>query len=92
MTLVKKFGGEFNVLLEIPIKDIAAVGGEIVADAIQRVRNGKAHIDAGYDGIFGTVKIFSAADRKKHEQSALFRLSLRGVPPARDDAAISQSI
>lgn len=72
MTLVKKFGGEFNVLLETPVKDIAAVGGETVADAIQRVRNGKVHIDAGYDGIFGTIKIFSAADRKKHEQAAMF--------------------
>lgn len=72
LTLVQKFGGEFNVLLETPVKDIAAVGGEAVADAIQRVRHGKVHIDAGYDGIFGTVKIFSAADRKKHEQAALF--------------------
>ena len=72
MTLVKKFGGEFNVLLETPIKNIAAAAGETVADAIQRVRDGRVHVEGGYDGVFGTVKIFSAADRKKHEQAALF--------------------
>jgi len=72
LQLVQKFGGEFNVLLEIPTKDIAMLAGEPVADAIQRVRNGKVHVEGGYDGIFGTVKIFSPADRKKHEQAALF--------------------
>ncbi len=70
--LAQKFEGEFNVLLEAPIKNLAGYAGEPVAEAIQRVRTGKVRVEGGYDGIFGTVKIFSAADRKKHEQAALF--------------------
>ncbi len=72
MTLVQKFHGEFNVLLETPIKSLAEAAGEPVAEAVQRVRDGRVHVEGGYDGIFGTVKIFTAADRKKHEQAALF--------------------
>ncbi len=72
LPLVQKFGGEFNVLLESPLPDIAKAAGEPVAEAIERVRAGKVHVEGGYDGVFGTVKIFSAADRKKHEQAALF--------------------
>ncbi len=70
--LVQKFAGEFNVLLETPVPAIAREAGDVVADAIQRVRDGKVHVEGGYDGVFGTVSIFSAADRKKHEQAALF--------------------
>lgn len=72
LPLVQKFGGEFNVLLETPLPDITRLAGEPVAEAIQRVRDGKVHVEGGYDGIFGTVKIFSPADRKRHEQTALF--------------------
>jgi uncharacterized protein (TIGR00375 family) len=72
LQLVQKFDGEFNVLLETSLPDITRVAGETVAEAIQRVRDGKVHVEGGYDGIFGTVKIFSPADRKRHEQAALF--------------------
>jgi DNA helicase-2/ATP-dependent DNA helicase PcrA len=72
LNLVQKLGGEFNVLLETPLPDITRVAGETVAEAIQRVRTGKVHVEGGYDGIFGTVKIFSVADRQRHEQAALF--------------------
>jgi PHP family Zn ribbon phosphoesterase len=41
-----------------------------------RVREGKVHIEAGYDGLFGKIEIFSKEERlrmsSKHQQSMLF--------------------
>lgn len=70
--LIKEFQGEFNVLLEVPIADIKAISQGIVAEAVNRVRSGKLIIEGGYDGIFGTVKIFNSKERKKLEQASLF--------------------
>ncbi|RJO59391.1 DNA helicase UvrD [Candidatus Parcubacteria bacterium] len=71
-SLIKKFGGEFNVLLETPIADIKNASQEIVAEAIDRIRNGKLIIEGGYDGIFGVIKIFNPKERKKIQQASLF--------------------
>ncbi|MFA6588461.1 MAG: endonuclease Q family protein [Patescibacteria group bacterium] len=70
--LIKKFSGEFNVLLETPIADIKRASQEIVAEAINRIRSGKLIIEGGYDGIFGVIKIFNPKERKKLEQTSLF--------------------
>lgn len=70
--LIKEYQGEFNVLLETPISDISRTAGEGVAEAVSRVRLGNLHIAAGYDGEFGTVKIFTDKERKKIEQPSLF--------------------
>lgn len=70
--LVKALGGEFNVLLDAPLPNIAQHGGEDVAEAIKRVRAGKLHIAAGYDGEFGTVHIFKPGERRGAKQTTIF--------------------
>lgn len=62
--LIKAFGSEFNLLLNVPRKEIASVVGEMIAEGVERVRNGKLTISPGYDGEFGTVRIFSDKERK----------------------------
>jgi uncharacterized protein (TIGR00375 family) len=56
--LVNNFGSEFAVLLETPVEEIKKFLGEKVAQAIAKVRSGDIHIEPGYDGIFGKVKIW----------------------------------
>lgn len=63
--LLKALGNEFHILLEAPIQDIAAHSSPMVAEAVRRMRDGKVHIAAGYDGEFGTIKIFEAKERKQ---------------------------
>jgi PHP family Zn ribbon phosphoesterase len=70
--LVDAVGPEFKILLEAELKDLAAATDPRVVEAIKRVRQGKLEITPGYDGVYGTVKIFSAADRQKIGQSKLF--------------------
>ncbi len=56
--LVAHFGNELTVLTQAPPSEIAAVAGERVAAGVARVRTGDVFIEPGYDGVYGTVKIF----------------------------------
>jgi uncharacterized protein (TIGR00375 family) len=58
--LLKILGSELGILLSSPIKEIAAASGnDRIAEAIHRMRAGDVSIAPGYDGEFGTVKIFT---------------------------------
>jgi len=73
--LTEYFGSEFGILLKIPLKEMAKIGGERLAEAMDRVRKGDIFIDPGYDGVFGKVKIWPLADARgepSKEQMALF--------------------
>jgi len=73
--LTEKFGSEFDVLLKTPIEEIAKIGGERLAEGILRVRSGQVFVDPGYDGVFGTVRIWSLAETQGEpakEQMSLF--------------------
>lgn len=71
--LIRVFGSEFGILLDVPVSDIRRGGWAEVAEAIDRVRQGRVQIAPGYDGEFGQVTIFSDEDRKNiTPQTALF--------------------
>ncbi len=73
--LTENFSSEFAVLLKTPIEEIAKIAGEKVAEGIKKVRSGEIVIDPGYDGVFGTVRIWSAsagASADKEKQMSLF--------------------
>ena len=55
--LIKEFGSEFGILLDVPVADIAADFPRI-AEAVDRVRSGDITIVPGYDGEFGHVSVF----------------------------------
>lgn len=57
---------EFSILLDMPEEDLRSLASDpMIVEAIMRVRRGELTISPGYDGVFGTVKIFSDADRPK---------------------------
>ncbi len=77
--LTSNFGGEFGVLLNTEIQEIAKISGPRVAEGIKKVRSGEIVVEPGYDGVFGTVKIWpeessfaKATEDKEKEQLALF--------------------
>ncbi len=63
-TIIKAIGSEFTALLDTPIADLAGLGNSKIAEGIERVRNGKLSIVPGYDGVYGTVKVFSEEEQK----------------------------
>jgi uncharacterized protein (TIGR00375 family) len=71
--LTDHFGGEFTLLLKTPISEIAKIGGERLAEAIEKVRGGNIFVDPGYDGVFGKVKIWGEEEKKEEKkQMTLF--------------------
>ncbi len=62
--LLSKLGPELAILQDLPLAEISAVGGELLAEGIRRVRNGEVHIAAGYDGEYGEIQLFDATERK----------------------------
>jgi DNA helicase-2/ATP-dependent DNA helicase PcrA len=72
--MITKLGSEFEILLDISIEEIKKEFGDMIGEAINRVRQGKMIVEPGYDGEFGTVKIFSQKEKVagKPKQKALF--------------------
>lgn len=60
--LIKNLGSEFDVLLSAPIEDIKQYSSERIAWGIEKMRRGEITVIPGYDGVFGTIKLFSAQD------------------------------
>ena len=63
--LTAALGSELSILSDVSISDISDSGSPMLAEAVRRVRRGEVHIEAGYDGEFGTVRIFENAGTTK---------------------------
>jgi len=73
MNILSKLGNELHVLMDAPLKSIEKIAGDLVAEGIKRMRKGDVQIEAGYDGEFGKINLFSEKDRtRKQGQLALF--------------------
>ena len=57
--LVDRLGPELEILERVPTDEIAKAGPPLVAEAIDRVRRGAVIRDAGYDGEYGTIRVFT---------------------------------
>jgi uncharacterized protein (TIGR00375 family) len=70
--LTTTIGSEFEILLKLPIDQIEKAGGEALANAVLKVRNGDIYIRPGYDGEYGIVKIEKGGEKKKtHDEEQL---------------------
>ncbi|KPK38450.1 MAG: DNA helicase UvrD, partial [Omnitrophica WOR_2 bacterium SM23_29] len=58
MEIVSKCDNEFNVLLRMSEAELKSQLPQKIAEGVIRVREGKVNILPGYDGEYGTIKIF----------------------------------
>lgn len=63
--LLEALGPDLGILRTVSLADIHASGGPVLAEAIRRVRARQVHIAPGYDGEYGTIKIFEPGEREK---------------------------
>jgi len=71
--LIKKFGNEFKLLLEVSRQDLETTTLPEIAEGIIRVREGKVFVEPGYDGVYGKIRIFSKGEQKTlSRQGTLF--------------------
>jgi len=62
--LIKGLGNEFRVLLSATKGEIASLSMPEIAEAIERVRQGKISIKPGYDGEFGKISVFGENEER----------------------------
>jgi uncharacterized protein (TIGR00375 family) len=60
--IISNFGNEFFLLHQVPIEDIRKSNGDVLAEAISRIRNNEVHPKAGYDGVFGVINVFQSGE------------------------------
>jgi DNA helicase-2/ATP-dependent DNA helicase PcrA len=56
--LLGRLGPELAILRDVPLEEIAAVGGARHAEGIGHMRRGEVIAQAGYDGEYGVIRVF----------------------------------
>jgi DNA helicase II / ATP-dependent DNA helicase PcrA len=77
--LVAALGPELQILQETPLEDVRRAGGSPLHEAIARLRRGEVIRDAGFDGEYGTIRLFSPGELGGE---ALFGVTGLQAPPA----------
>ncbi len=57
--IIQKLGSELSILTQQPIEDIQRVSSSLLGEAVARMRRGQVIREAGFDGEYGRIKLFS---------------------------------
>ncbi|MGQ1948164.1 UvrD-helicase domain-containing protein [Geofilum sp. OHC36d9] len=73
---LSQFGNEFSLLNDVPVEDIKKYD-VLLGEAVRRMRCGAINATAGYDGVFGRIKVFEEGEiGKLSGEQYLFDLPL----------------
>nr|WP_319494326.1 UvrD-helicase domain-containing protein [uncultured Desulfobacter sp.] len=61
---IKALGPELEILTQLSLDIIDGAGVPLLSQAIQKMRDGDIHIDPGFDGEYGTVKLFTREEKE----------------------------
>ena len=75
---------ELDLLLSMPVPEVARLGGEALGEAVRRMREGRVRVQAGYDGEYGRITLFEPGEaRELGGQALLFGQQSPGRPGGR---------
>lgn len=80
--LLAAFGPELHILERSPLEVLERSGRELLAEAIARMRAGRVHREAGYDGEYGVIRMFTEGELGRSSSLALFGAEQIAVRPA----------
>jgi DNA helicase-2/ATP-dependent DNA helicase PcrA len=79
--LLAALGPELHILMDARPEDVEKAGGMLLSKAIDRMRQNQVIREEGYDGEYGTIRLFEEAERDALVgQFALFQASKRRKP------------
>ena len=89
--LLARLGPELPLLSSLPLEEIGPVAPSLVAEAVARLRRREVIREAGYDGVYGTIRLFRDAELERRSRGAsLFGDDLKpetqAAPASADEA------
>ena len=79
---LKALGSELDILTKLNTDDLEQAGIPLLSLAVERMRGGRIHVNGGFDGQYGTVKIFTDDERRSiMGQKSLFVMPQKKSPP-----------
>ncbi|MBI4663866.1 MAG: UvrD-helicase domain-containing protein [Verrucomicrobia bacterium] len=86
--LLRSLGSELFILERAPVEDLRKAGSTLLAEGIARMREGRVIRQAGYDGEYGVIRVFTDDElRQGNSVGVLFDVPTcptgkgRAVPP-----------
>lgn len=67
--IIHEAGNELAVLIDLPTEEIRTLASDRIAEGVKRVRDGTIHIEPGYDGEYGVVKVFADSAHEAGQES-----------------------
>ena len=64
--LLGQLGPELPLLTEVPLDDIRRATSSLFAEAVRRLREHRVNREAGYDGAYGTIRLFNDEELRNH--------------------------
>ena len=78
--LLARLGPELQLLNSVPLEDINPVAPALVAEAVARLRRREVIREAGYDGVYGTIRLFRDGELARRSRgAALFEAAPAGA-------------
>ena len=81
-SLLGRLGPELPLLNALPLEDIAPASSSLVAEAVSRLRRQEVIRQAGYDGVYGTIRLFRDAELRRYTLGASLFVEETEAPPA----------
>jgi DNA helicase II / ATP-dependent DNA helicase PcrA len=83
--LVAALGPELAILREVPLADIERAGGELLGEAIRRLRARQVRRTPGFDGEYGVIRLFEPGELTQPAGGALFEVPAVAARASRPD-------
>ena len=69
-SLLGRLGPELPLLNSLPLEDITPAASSLFTEAVARLRRQEVIRDAGYDGVYGTIRLFEDDELRHRTRSA----------------------
>ena len=69
-SLLGQLGPELQLVNTLPLEDIEPAASPLVAEAISRLRKQEVIRHAGYDGVYGTIRLFQDSELRQYTLGA----------------------
>lgn len=82
--LLHRWGPEIPLLSELPVERLREASMDLLAEALTRMRDGRVHLEPGFDGQYGVVRLFRKGELANLKgQLSLVDSQAPSSPPSR---------